>query len=153
MNKFTVLFITLICIYSCKDSGTDPYHQSNNLDSAITFTDSLGFVLGGDLTDWCYDCPRDTLDTLFIPDCTSIKPSYPNPVDNIFKIDFMIAVHGNAKVYYMNNADTLFLFNEIVNPGAYSLTCSANTLNLHNRYKKIFFKTTDKFCSGDIKFN
>lgn len=142
---FPIIFFIFIsfCFFSCKDSVTNP-SSPVSYDTSITYTDSNGVVLGGDLTDWCSHCLGTS--------CYSLRPVYPNPVTDSFAINYEVGTTIPVKLFYLNSTDTVFLVNSIQSAGSYSINLSAAHYNLHNTYRKLYIQSNGFYCSGDIKF-
>lgn len=141
IRSFAV-FLVLFCFYSCNHTITSP-SDPITYDTSITYTDSNGLILGGDKSDWCYHCSGVS--------CYGLKPVYPNPVTDTFHINYSVASTIPIKLFYLNSSDTVFLINSTLEAGQYSMLISANSYGLHNTYKKLFIRSGDFYCSGDIK--
>lgn len=144
------VLLIIISFFSCKDNIVTAPPEIviyNGPDTTILYTDLNGNILGGDLNDWCTDCHDST------GLCTKLYPPYPNPSSLSFKMNLTIETKEFVKLYFLNNSDTTYLIKDTMQAGYYLLDVSNSSLNLHNTYRKIFMKTSNFNCSGDIKIN
>ncbi len=144
------VILVLLSFFSCKDNIVTVPPEIiilNGPDTTILYTDYNGNILGGDLNDWCTDCHDST------NSCTQLYPPYPNPSSTSFKINLKIQTEDFVKLYFLNNSDTTFLIKDTLPVGSFVIDVSTFNFNLHNTYRKIFMKTLNFNCSGDIKFN
>lgn len=149
MKTLIFLIPLIILLPSCNDNSNIVKPSSNVIledDTTILRTDEFGNSLGGDTTDWChYGGPE--------PIVYSLSAAYPNPViTDTVAVHFSLPYDSHIKIYFKNNADTLFVFNQYHNRGFYVMYLSKSYLGYNNQYKRIYMSADNFYCYGDIKF-
>lgn len=151
--KYFFVILALCCgfIFSCSDSpvgGSSPFRF---IDPTILQTDSNGYIIGGDTTDWCYHGGSGVY----------FSPAYPNPTTDLFKLQFTIAQTDTLTLYTLRSeSDTIFFMNDYeVLAGFYELTISSKQLGFNNVVKRFYLKVKvhpnlHPLCRyyGDVQF-
>ena len=145
------MFVFFILILVHPGCNNDSITTNNNVnppvvdsDTSILRTDWLGNVLGGDTTDWCHYGGSNAE--------FSFSPVYPNPVSDTFTVSFSLPYDTFAKIFFKNNNDTIFVFNQFYNAGYYQLNLTRSQLGYSNQYKRLYMSSDNFQCYGDIKF-
>jgi hypothetical protein len=114
-------------------------------------TDEFGNILRGDTTDWCFNST-----SLF-----NFKPAFPNPTNDVTKLDFQFSESDTVSIYYIDlYEDTVYVMkDQALNPGHYQYEISGRSLRLFGRVVRFYIKISNReeggaFCRhyGDIQF-
>lgn len=144
MNNFLKLYLLIFLLFLSCNNSDEVVNSANTFqeDTSITRTNSIGVILGGDTTDWCYTGQSGY----------NLYAAYPNPCIDTLNIQYQIRYNENVKLYFKVNNDSLFIVNELRAAGYYTIRISKNDLGFHNQYKRLYMSTENFSCYGDIKF-
>ena len=160
MKKIIINLVIILFLFSlhCSNENTifDPTLWSKTF-KGITFTDENGNVLGGDLSDWCYQGDNGSSNSGTVPMRFGFGPAYPNPVEraNSMTVTFPLAKSSFCHLYVINGdlITVKTLITGILPAGLHSVRWNLDNNSeiklLPGVYRMIF--ETDVFnCHGDI---
>ena len=139
--KFILLlfFPLILFYYSCSEESITNSAEDY---SSILRTDTFGFILGGDETDWCWK----QCDTVIYPQlCNKVYPSFPNPSHGTMYFRFEIKNDSTYfKMYILrSHSDTIYILNGQFNLGEYITTLNTTTIGLPNDYYRVYTEMDD----------
>lgn len=107
---------TVISLASCSDDDELIPVVSNPTDTlgqfeGITETDDLGYIFGGDLTDWCYTINKNALGE--IPSEYTLYPAFPNSSYYYFTIIYDLPALSDVHMAILDS--TMSVIHELVN--------------------------------------
>ena len=143
-----LLFPIFLFYYSCSEESITNSAEDY---TTILMTDTNGYVLGGDETDWCWK----QCDTVTFPNlCNKVYPPYPNPSQGSMYFRFSIANDSALfKMYILRSqSDTIYIVNEYRNAGYYLLLLNTSAFGLSNGYYRVYCEMENQRCFGDVKF-
>ncbi len=104
IKRFVLILIlasTTIFLAQCSDDDNSNPTGSNDPDtlsqfSGITETNDLGYIIGGDVSDWCYD-PSKNVDG-GLPNAYALYPAFPNSSYYYFTLIYDLPVASNVNL-------------------------------------------------------
>jgi hypothetical protein len=113
-----------ILLANCSNDDDANPIDSAPLDSLIQFdgiteTDDLGYLIGGDLTDWCYNSEKSTSEE--IPSHYALYPAFPNSSYYSFTIIYDLPVASEVHLVVIDTSESVIreLVNEAQPAGRY----------------------------------